>query len=176
MPLFDFRRINYFDNIELFSSESENDYFPFHYHDFFCVSLITNGTEILKNTEQEYIAPSGTISITQINEVHRNYYLSDSGYSYKTIYLNPAILQYYNNGETVEALERVIYNKQLFQSLFRLFNAQHESIELWEDSFKTLAKYATKPNRKNLWSASFSLIDEIIEAYPNKPIDTSWLC
>jgi len=64
MPSFNFRRIDHFDNAELFSSENENDYFPFHFHDFFCVSLITicvslitNGTEILKNTEQEFIAP-----------------------------------------------------------------------------------------------------------------------
>lgn len=175
MPSFDFRRINHFDNTELFSSENENDYFPFHFHDFFCVSLITNGTEILKNTEQEYIAPSGSISITQINEVHRNYSLSNNGYSYKTIYLNPAILTYYNNGKTVKALERVIYNKQLFQSLLRLFNAENVSIELWEDSFKELARYAVRPQQKNVWPASFSLIDEIIESYPNKPIDTDWL-
>ncbi len=175
MPSFDFKRMNYFDNAELFSSENENAYFPFHFHDFFCVSLITRGTEILKNTEQEFIAPSGSISITQINEVHRNYSLSNNGYSYKTIYLNPAILQYYNNGKTVKTLERVIYNKQLFQTLLRLFNTQNGRIELWEDCFKELAKYAVNPYQKNLWSASFSLIDEIIESYPNKPIDTDWL-
>lgn len=175
MPSFDFRRINQFDNMELFSSENENDYFPFHFHDFFCVSLITNGTEVLKNTEQEFIAPSGSISITQINEVHRNYSLSENGYSYKTIYLNPAILQYFNNGKTVDALERVIYNKQLFQSLSQLFDAQNASIQLWEDSFKALARYAVNPQQKNVWAASFSLIDEIIESYPDKPIDTDWL-
>jgi hypothetical protein len=36
----------------------------------FFVSLVTSGTEILKNTGQEFIAPAGTISITQLNEVH----------------------------------------------------------------------------------------------------------
>jgi len=176
MPSFDFRRINCFDNIELFSSENENDYFPFHYHDFFCVSLITSGTEILKNTEQEFIAPCGTISITQINEVHRNCSLSENGYSYNTIYLNPAILQYFNNRKPVNALETVIYNKQLFQNLFNLFNTPNASIQLWEDSFKALARYVVQPNQKNIWATSFSLIDEIIESYPDKPINTDWLC
>ncbi|MEJ7684117.1 MAG: AraC family transcriptional regulator [Segetibacter sp.] len=176
MPSFDFRRINCFDNIELFSSENENDYFPFHYHDFFCVSLITNGTEILKNTEQEFIAPSGTISITQINEVHRNYSLSENGYSYKTIYLNPAILQYFNGGKPVKALERVIHDKQLFQSLSALFNTPNANIRFWEDSFKALAKYAVHPSQKHVWATSFSLIDEIIESYRNTPINTDWLC
>lgn len=176
MPSFEFRRINHFDNIELFSSENENAYFPFHYHDFYCVSLITSGTEILKNTEQEFIAPSGTISITQLNEVHRNYSLSDNGYSYKTIYLNPDILRYYNNGKPVNALERVIYDKQLFQSLFLLFNNSNASLQLWEESFKALARYVVQPYQKNIWATSFSLIDEIIELYPDKPINTDWLC
>ena len=176
MPSFDFRRIDCFDNIELFSSENENDYFPFHYHDFFCVSLITSGTEILKNTEQAFIAPAGTISITQINEVHRNYSLSENGYSYKTIYLNPSILAYFNNSKSVNALERVIYNKELFQGLSKLFDTPDASIQLWEDNFKALARYAVQPNQKNIWAASFSLIDDIIDSYPNKPINTDWLC
>ncbi len=161
MPSFDFRRINCFDNIELFSSENENAYFPFHYHDFFCVSLITNGTEILKNTEQEFIAPAGSISITQINEVHRNYSLAENGYSYKTIYINPAILQYFNNGKPVNALERVINNKQLFQGLSELFDKPDANIKLWENSFKALARFAVLLNQKNIWAASFSLIDEV---------------
>ncbi len=176
MPSFDFRRINCFDNIELFSSENENAYFPFHYHDFFCVSLITNGTEILKNTEQEFIAPAGSISITQINEVHRNYSLAENGYSYKTIYINPAILQYFNNGKPVNALERVINNKQLFQGLSELFDNPDANIKLWENSFKALARFAVLPNQKNIWANSFLLLDEIIESYPDKPIDTDWLC
>lgn len=176
MPSFDYRRISYFDNMELFSSENENDYFPFHYHDFFCVSVITNGTEILKNTEQEFITPAGCIGITQSNEVHRNCSLNEAGYSYKTIYVNPQLLQYFNNGKAVLALQRVIYDKQLFQSLLRLFESNLESIELWENSLKELTRYATSPNQKNLWHTSFSLIDEIIDSYPNKPINSGWLC
>src|SRR5882762_3518380 len=124
MPSFEFRRIEHFDNMEIFSSENENDYFPFHFHDYFCVSLITNGTEILKNTEQEFIAPSGTISITQANEVHRNYSLSSSGYSYKTVYLNPDVLKHFNKGRKIETLERVIHDQQLFQQFLELFNRQ----------------------------------------------------
>jgi len=73
MPSFSYKRLNVLDNIELFSSENENDYFPFHYHDFYCIPLITKNTEILSNQAQEFISPAGTISITQFNEVHRNY-------------------------------------------------------------------------------------------------------
>jgi AraC-like DNA-binding protein len=175
MPSFDFKRLSCFDSTELFSSENENDYFPFHFHDFFCVSLITNGTELLKNTEQEFIAPSGSISITQLNEVHRNYSFCESGYSYKTIYVNPSVLQYFNQGKKIVALERVIYDKSLFQNLSGLFEEQNENTRLWEDSFRLLAAYSTNPDQKNAWQDSFSLIDEVIESYPNKPVDTDWL-
>src|SRR6202012_5276573 len=102
MPSFEYKRINCFDGTELFSSENENDYFPFHFHDFYCVSLITKGTEILHNTEQEFISPAGTISITQLNETHRNYSLGDSGYSYKTVYVNPDVLRYFAGDRPVQ--------------------------------------------------------------------------
>ena len=176
MPSFAYKRLNNFDNLELFSSADENDYFPFHFHDFFCVSLITKGTEILKNTEQEYIAPANTISITQLNEVHRNFSLGDNGYSYKTIYVNPELLQHFNNGQQVLALERVIYDRALFQNLRKLFDSETGNVAVWENSFKALAKFSTEPFQKDRWSRSFSVIDEIIESYPNKPIDTDWLC
>ncbi|MDB5276103.1 MAG: hypothetical protein JWR61_1058 [Ferruginibacter sp.] len=175
MPSFQYKRVGCFDNTELFSSENENDYFPFHFHDFFCVSLITNGTEILKNTEQEFIAPAGTISITQVNEVHRNFSLSPAGYSYKTIYVNPEVLQHFSNNKPVMALERVIYDVPLFNNLLHLFNTENTAAQKWETSFKMLAGHATDPHPKNSWASVFYRIDEIIDAYPNKPIDTDWL-
>ena len=94
--------------------ENENAYFPLHFHDFFCVSLITKGTEVLTNGEQAFMAPSGAISITQLNETHRNYSLDENGYSYKTIYINPEILKHFNNNKPVQALERVIYDEARF--------------------------------------------------------------
>ncbi|HEY8969529.1 MAG TPA: AraC family ligand binding domain-containing protein, partial [Puia sp.] len=172
MPSFEYRRLPHFDNTELFSSENECAYFPFHFHDYYCVSLITSGTEVLANTEQEFFAPSGTISITQAGEVHRNRSLSETGYSYKTIYINPDVLEYFSDGVRVEALERVIYNKQLFKDLLRSFHTG----ALLQDAIKELTRYATRPYEKNRWATSFSRMDEIIESYPNRPIDTDWLC
>ena len=175
MPSFQYKRIECFDNTELFSSENENDYFPFHFHDFFCVSLITSGTEVLKNTEQEFIASAGTISITQLNEVHRNFSLSPNGYSYKTIYVNPEVLRHFSQKKPVLALERVIYDGPLFNNLLHLFSTESEPVQNWENCFKALAGHATNPDPKNSWATIFSRIDEMIETYPNKPIDTGWL-
>lgn len=175
MHSFDFTRLAILDNIELFSSENEHSYFPFHFHDYYCVSLITNGTELLNNTRQEFIAPAGTISITQANEVHRNYALSEAGYSYKTIYVNPDVLAYFNQGKKVLALDRVIDDRQLFASLQSLFNqAHHEPIAL-ENPLIQLARYATTPFEGNRLEGYFDKIDAIIESYADKPIDTAWL-
>jgi len=149
MPSFEYKRLNFLDNLELFSSENESDYFPFHYHDFYCVSLITNGTEILNNQQQEFIAPVGSISVTQLNEVHRNYSLAESGYSYQTLYLSKSLLEYYS-GQEVNALERVIENPALFSGLSRLLHTGHEAVPDWERCLQALTAYAIKPSEKNL--------------------------
>ena len=175
MHSFDFTRLSILDNIELFSSENEYNYFPFHFHDYYCVSLITNGTELLNNTHQEFIAPAGTISITQANEVHRNYALSEAGYSYKTIYVNPDVLAYFNQGKKVPALDRVIDDRQLFDSLQSLFNRDHREPIAWESPLIQLTRYATTPFEGNNLAHYFDKIDEIIEAHADKPIDTTWL-
>ena len=169
MATFGFKRLDTLDNLELFSSENENDYFPFHFHDYYCVSLITNGTEILRNTEQAFIAPTGTISITQAGEVHRNHSLSETGYSYRTLYVNPDVLTYFNQGRKVEALERVIDDPALFQQLRIIFEGGSAG------AVAGLTAYATRPYEGKLIERNFALIDEMIESRPMEVIDTTWL-
>ena len=169
MPTFDFKRLDTMDNLELFSSENENDYFPFHFHDYYCVSLITNGTEVLQNTEQTFLAPVSTISVTQANEVHRNFSLSKTGYSYKTLYVNPDVLAYFNHGHKVQALERVIDDPLLFQQLLNVFEGGPV------ESIAGLVKYAIAPYEGRLLERNFKLIDEIIESRLMDVIDTAWL-
>ena len=175
MPQFQFSRLNFYDNIELFSSESENAYFPFHLHDIYCVSLITNGTEILNNTEQEFIAPTGSISITQANEVHRNYSLNDAGYSYKTLYINPNVLKYFNNNKDIQHLERVIYSPSLYKMMMKLFSLNGDKNGILQQCFNELTRYSTIPEQKKNWRNTFSRIDEIINDYLDSPIDADWL-
>jgi len=169
MANFDFKRLDELDNLELFSSENENDYFPFHFHDYYCVSLITGGTEILHNTRQAFIAPAGSISITQANEVHRNYSLSETGYSYRTLYVNPDVLAYFSQGQKVEALERVIDDPVLFRQLEKVFHGGSAT------SLKGLVQYATRPYEGKRIERNFGLIDEIIESRSAEVIDTEWL-
>ena len=173
MHSFDFTRLAILDNIELFSSENEHSYFPFHFHDYYCVSLITNGTELLHNTRQEFIAPAGTISITQAGEVHRNYALSEAGYSYKTLYVNPDVLTFFNQGKKVLALDSVIDDRQLLASLQSLFNRNHHEPIDWENPLIQLTRYATTPFDGNSLERYFDKIDAIIETSADKAIDTT---
>jgi hypothetical protein len=45
--------------------------------------------------------------------------LNDFGYRYQTIYVNPDLLSYYNNGKKVTGLQRVIQSEEI-ASLFGL--------------------------------------------------------
>lgn len=173
MAFFTFKRLEVFDNLELFSSENENDYFPFHFHDYFCVSLITKGTERLTNTERDFYIPSGNIGITQANEVHQNTSFDDNGYSYKTIYVNPDVLRYFNNNKDVKQLERAIDDQHLFNALFQLVSKGEKDAATWENALRKLTTYSTNPLKET--RATFSLIDEIIETNLDQAIDTGWL-
>jgi AraC-like DNA-binding protein len=176
MSSFTFKRLAILDNTELFSSENENNYFPFHFHDYYCVSLITNGTEVLNNTEHSFMAPAGAISITQANEVHRNYALHETGYSYKTVYINPDVMAFHNNGRKVQALERVIYDRQLFTRFLAVFREGDDNKNLLESAITGLTRHATHPYEgNNTMETYFAKIDGIIDMHADGPVDTGWL-
>ncbi|HTH82791.1 MAG TPA: AraC family transcriptional regulator [Mucilaginibacter sp.] len=140
---FKYLRYNFLDNIEMFISENEAAYFPFHLHDYFCISLITKGTELLQTQNSVYYAIAGTISVTQANEVHKNCSLNDSGYSYQTIYINPDLLTYYNNGKKVPCLERVIQNEKLVVLFGVLFKSEQTTFKVIEQIIKELLRHQT---------------------------------
>lgn len=173
MSAFKYSRLQVFDNLELFASEDEVAYFPFHFHEYFCISVITKGTEQLFGTEQSYFIPAGYIGITQYNEVHRNTSWSEEGYSYKTIYVHPSLLTYFNNGQPVYELERAIFNPSLFQLLNSLISHPGSPITLWEQAFRQLVRYAVTPSLSKL--RNFTLADELLAEEPSTKIETGWL-
>jgi len=146
----------------MFISKNEAAYFPFHLHDYYCISLITNGTERLETQNATYFATTGTISVTQANEVHKNSSLNDFGYSYQTIYVNPDLLSYYNNGKKVTGLQRVIQNEEI-ANLFSLhFDNEKIVFNTAEKIIKGLLLYdqsnACNPEK----TLSMELIDDLI--------------
>jgi AraC-like DNA-binding protein len=164
----------FLDNIELFSSEDETEYFPFHFHDYYCISLITKGTEHLQTFAGNYYATAGTISVTQANEVHKNSSVDTSGYSYKTCYVNPEVLKHYNGREKVVQLQRIIEDRSLFTAFNDLFLYEGAGPEGFQKALKSLALYAKDEEVVTL--SSFELIDELAESIPYVPINLDWLC
>jgi AraC-like DNA-binding protein len=146
----------------MFISENEAAYFPFHLHDYFCISLITKGTERLQTQNSTYYAVADTISVTQANEVHKNSSLNDSGYSYQTIYINPDLLTYYNNGKKVICLERVIQNQEIASLFGILIKDEKVVFKTVEQIINGLLMYTQTNTHNTEKILSFDLIDDLI--------------
>lgn len=167
---FTFNKLDFFDGIELFEASQDIEYFPFHSHDSFCVSIITSGTEIFENKDKKIIIPADTISITQANEIHKNSSLSEIGYSYKTIYVNPELLAYFNNGEKVNSIKSIINDNYLFNQINNLFEKQ-SSFNLFEETLKNICHYKNGPIREYKTRFSIDIIENLIEKDFVKTID-----
>jgi AraC-like ligand binding domain len=70
-------KTTHLDNLELLKATSYNEDFPLHSHETFCISLIENGTF----KENQQYAPTGTIFITNPNEMHTNDLVHETGSS-----------------------------------------------------------------------------------------------
>lgn len=166
-------RSAFLDNIEMFTSENETDYFPFHLHDYYCISLITKGTEVLQTQASTYYATTGSISVTQANEVHRNSSVDESGYSYQTIYVNPDLLRHYNNGRPVNHLERVIENRQIVSAISNLFKEDASNLAAIVLAVSNLTGYAQIIRQEKIYS--FDLIDELIADAGFNKLSLDWM-
>ncbi|MDQ0065230.1 AraC family transcriptional regulator [Chryseobacterium lathyri] len=163
-------KFEFLDNIELFSSEDETEYFPFHVHDYFCISLICKGTELLQTPDGDHYATSGLVSITQADEVHKNSSVDTSPYSYKTFYVNPDVLKYYNNGKNIQRLQRVIDDRALYTGFNYLSLGGENRLQDFQKALKRLTAYSEKEEEKQA-IPSFSFIDELAGTIPYVPIN-----
>ena len=171
-PSFEYRKYKQLDNIELFSSVDEATYFPFHFHDYYCVSLITKGTEQLQTLNGTHFGMTGSISITQAGEVHQNSSVDPSGYSYHTLYLNPEVLAHFAD-KKIDLLQRNINDSKLFTGLSLLFGQKELDIQHLEKVIEGLSHYGTIVEDQKV--PSFSLIDELIECEPFRTISLDQL-
>lgn len=171
---FTFNKLDFFDGIELFEASQDVGHFPFHKHDTFCISIITRGTEVFENQNSKIIMPSNTVGVAQVNEIHKNASLGEMGYSYKTIYVNPELLAYFNNGKKVHKIAPAINDMQLFEQINTLF--QHKNnVHLFEDTLKKVVKYKKETLNENNTRFSIDIFNALIEKNLTRTIDTDFL-
>jgi len=175
MASFGFKRLSVLDNLEIFSSENECSYFPFHFHDVFCISLILKGMEQFSTKEGESFALSGTISITNPGEVHKNQSVLPNGYSYKTIYVSPDVLAHLNGGKHVDRIQRTIDDPELFYNLNSLIDREHCSANCWRKAISFMLQYQEKGKQVLGKEDRFRLINEFFNQNKDERICTKEL-
>ena len=84
--------------ISFISIESQNQDFPKHFHETFCISLIRKGIEKIELEDGFLYSPSNSISITNPYEVHANPVVdSDAKVSFDTIYISADFMSHVLN-------------------------------------------------------------------------------
>lgn len=94
--------------------------FPFHFHPTFNITLVYDGVFNTQLSDKLLHAPSGSILITNPQEIHANPCERDSRVSFFTFYISGEFLEYCNDGRPVVFNEKVIYDAGLFTALHKL--------------------------------------------------------
>lgn len=95
--------------ISFISIESQNQDFPKHFHETFCISLIRKGIEKIELEDGFLYSPSNSISITNPYEVHANPVVdSDAKVSFDTIYISADFMSHVLKGKDLEFKNRQI--------------------------------------------------------------------
>jgi AraC-like DNA-binding protein len=175
MALFKFKRLSILDNLELFSSEDECSYFPFHFHDVFCISIVTKGVEQFTTNDRHTFIQRGHISITNPGEVHQNQSALPLGYSYKTIYASPDLLNHLNGGKPVGSIQRMIDDPELFAQLNSLIRNEEPCAAHWQQSIASLLRYQERSKQTQRKKDRFAAINEVAHANEDERISAKKL-
>ena len=111
-------------HLEFLSIDHQEQDFPMHYHDTFCISYIHSGIEQTRLTDKTLLCEAGSISITHPFEVHATPVLDkDIRVSFETLYLADDLVRHFLNGATLHFSNRVLQSPQLVQCFFALKTA-----------------------------------------------------
>jgi AraC-like DNA-binding protein len=152
------------DGLELLKALDYNEDFPLHSHETFCVSLIENGTF----KENEQFASTGSIFITNPNQIHSNDMVFDTGYSFKTLYISPDIFKKINNNQSLIFDNNCIENPVLFNHLNQFSeNALKGPLSIFDEkqlfsSLESMLNQYAHPTEKPVADALIERIDHVI--------------
>ena len=110
----------YLDGIELFYAQNCTVDFPFHKHETYNISLILENTFRTDLKDKSFIAPSGSIAITNSNELHATPCDTVIGNSFFTFYIPPTVIKHIGGTDNINFDDKVIYHREIFNSLLWL--------------------------------------------------------
>jgi AraC-like DNA-binding protein len=107
--------------ISFISIENQNQDFPKHFHETFCISLIRNGIEKIELEDGFLYSQANCISITNPYEVHANPVVDrDAKVSFDTLYISGDFLSHLLNGKDLEFKNRQIRDPQINSTFIQL--------------------------------------------------------
>lgn len=143
-----------FDSLEIKETEFNEFVLPDHFHDKYCIGLLTKG---IKNTVIEgnhYTIHSNTVSIINPYQVHSDQNYDQDASVFRMIYINKDVINYFGNRLTGRNI-----NEYLFTN--NLINDPAVSI--------AISKLFTEVNNENLLEVKLqSLIEHLISKYKNE--------
>lgn len=128
------------DGLEALYVKNYNSSFPFHFHPTYNITLVYQGSFNTQLNDKFVVAPSGTILITNPQEIHANPFEKSSSTSFFTFYVGQDFLEYCANGKSINFNEKVIYDPDLFAALNQLATLaddQHFALS-YESHLKTV--------------------------------------
>lgn len=105
--------------LKLISFNNQKKPFPLHFHNEYCISLITYGTEIIKTRSERCIGNADDITITHPYELHANpLYSKDTTISFDTIYVDKSLFLKLSPINSLIKFENRIITSAIAKELF----------------------------------------------------------
>ncbi len=109
------------DGLELLDAREYTHHFPFHKHNTFNITLVREQIFSTKLTDGFWQAPVGAIVVTNPGEVHATFCDTQTGSSFFTFYVSPAVLEMFNKECPVFFETKIIADDYLFRGLHGIF-------------------------------------------------------
>ncbi len=106
------------DGLEFLHATKHKINFPFHFHATFNITLVVEQSFSTKFSDKIIQAPTGSLFITNPDEVHATLCENKLGNTFYTFYIAADVLKKLNNNKAVFFNERTIYDLNLFQQFF----------------------------------------------------------
>ncbi|GMN09254.1 AraC family transcriptional regulator [Croceitalea sp. MTPC9] len=143
----------FLDGIELLNAQNCTVNFPLHKHETYNISLILKNTFCTELINKSFIAPTGSIAITNSNELHATPCDQTIGNSFFTFYIPPTVIKHLGVSDNIRFDDRVIYDTGIFSDLIwlskrpNIFGALFEK-KLIETLSTLLKKYEVSKTNK----------------------------